>query len=185
MKGSGDTKSLNLSDWKETSEAEYGRLFTIIAPELHPFVEDHAALGKLMDKVRTGYSREVYENALKRIEEELEHHFREEERLILRFLSNHIPADDAGPVFKLKQEHDIIRSRYLEAAQLFAEHNEHSRERLVQKMNMLAYLLKKHIEKEDHYLFPMAGAILTQEEKRSIARELSGGHPSDELEPKE
>lgn len=167
-------KSLNLSDWKNTSDVEYERLLTIIPPELHPFLEDHAELGKLMDKVREGYSRDVYEEALKRVGEELGHHFRNEERMILPRLSAHIPADDVGPAFKLIQEHDVIRARYKEALELFAEGGEESRELLIQKMNLLAYLLKKHIEKEDHYFLPMVGAILTEEEKQAIARELSG-----------
>jgi hemerythrin-like domain-containing protein len=40
-------------------------------------------------------------------------------------------------------------------------------------MNLLAYLLKKHIEKEDHYLFPMVSVILTDEEKAEIAEEIA------------
>lgn len=173
MKGQRDSAPLQLSDREGTSEAMYERLYKIIAPELHPFLEDHFALGNLLKKVWNGYSVEVYEGALQLIGEELDHHFYDEERLILHYLANHFPADDVGPVFKLKQEHDIIRKRYQEARELFEAHNYQSREQLVQRMNLLAYLVKKHIEKEDHYLLPMVSAILTQEEKRKIAEGLS------------
>jgi len=40
-------------------------------------------------------------------------------------------------------------------------------------MGLLAYLLKKHIEKEDHYLFPLFSVILTEDEKKAIARDVN------------
>ncbi|WP_139488243.1 hemerythrin domain-containing protein [Brevibacillus dissolubilis] len=149
-------------------------VLAIIAPELHTYVEEHAALSELMDRVREGYNEEVYADALREIGEELTQHFVYEEEFILPRLQKHIPSDTAGPVMKLTQEHDVIRNSYEEVRQMFLERNPgEPNPELMKKMNLLAYLLKKHIEKEDHYLFPMASVILTAEERTEIADEIA------------
>jgi hemerythrin-like domain-containing protein len=71
------------------------------------------------------------------------------------------------------QEHGTIRKNFADAANLFANRlPDDENKDLVQKMNLLAYLLKKHIEKEDHYFFPMVSLILSQQEKAQIAAQV-------------
>lgn len=164
---------LDLTDWQKTNTQEAERIRQIVAPELHSFIEEHAALSQWMDRVREGYHPEVYQKVLDEIGHELNHHFLYEEKYILDRLANHIPEKEAGPIFKLKSEHNTIRKNYEEAKALFQNHDpKNPSQELIQKMGLLAYLLKKHIEKEDHYLFPLFSVVLTQEEKEAIARDV-------------
>ncbi|MBN2908890.1 hemerythrin domain-containing protein [Polycladomyces sp. WAk] len=164
---------LDLTDWKKTDTLEFEKILTIVAPELYSFIEEHAALSQLMDQVREGYHTELYQKALDTIGHELEHHFLYEENYILTRLANHITETEVGPIAKLKSEHNIIRKHYQEAMALFQNHDpENPSHELIQKMGLLAYLLKKHIEKEDHYLFPLFSVILTQGEKAAIAHDV-------------
>ena len=95
---------------------------------------------------------------------ELEHHFLFEENYILTRLKNHIPETEVGPIAKLKSEHNVIRKHHKEALAMFEGHDpKNPSQELIQKMGLLAYLLKKHIEKEDHYLFPLFSVILTED----------------------
>lgn len=162
-----------LADWQPANASEYELVLSIISPQLHTYVAEHAELSALMDEVREGFDMEVYQTALQAIGEELEHHFRYEEDCILPRLANYIPTAEAGPIKKLKSEHQVIRDRHAEASRLLAERKDAASDKeLMQKMNLLAYLLKKHIEKEDHYFFPMVSLILSETEKDEIAAEI-------------
>ncbi|TPG84270.1 hemerythrin domain-containing protein [Brevibacillus laterosporus] len=164
---------LDMTDWSEANQEKYNKLITIIDPHLHSFVAEHATLENLMDKVREGYDLEVYRLALQEIKIEMEHHFLYEEMFILGKLENHIVEKEVGPIAKLVQDHVIIRKHFNEAKELFdQEQTKKCSEPLMQKMNLLAYLLKKHIEKEDHYIFPLVSLVLTEEEKIAIAEEV-------------
>ncbi|AYK05127.1 hemerythrin domain-containing protein [Brevibacillus laterosporus] len=164
---------LDMTDWTKSDQDKYNKLTSIIDPHLHSFVAEHAMLENLMDKVREGYDLEVYRLALQEIKEELEHHFLYEETFILGKLQNHIAETEVGPIAKLVQDHVIIRKHYNEAKELFEqEQAKECSELLLQKMNFLAYLLKKHIEKEDHYIFPLVSLVLSEEEKKAIAEEV-------------
>ncbi|WP_241236176.1 hemerythrin domain-containing protein [Brevibacillus marinus] len=177
MKAASEREKLDLSDWQPVQQAEYGQLLSIIAPELHSFIEEHSALSGLMDRVRESYDEAVYAEALQVIGSELDQHFTYEEELLLPRLAKRIGSEQVGPIYKLRQDHQVIRNRYAEVRALFAERSQSTaREALVQRMNLLAYLLKKHIEKEDHYLFPLLSLILTAAEKADIAHELHARH---------
>jgi len=174
MSGSSYQPKPDLTDRNKTNAQEFEKILSIVAPELHSFIEEHAALSRLMDQVREGYNTEIYQEVLDQIGHELEHHFLFEEKYILSRLENHIPETEVGPIAKLKSEHDVIRKRHQEALALFNDHDpEKPSQELIQKMGLLAYLLKKHIEKEDHYLFPLFSVILTEDEKAAIARDVN------------
>ena len=141
--------------------------------ELHSFIEEHAPLSRLMDRVREGYDAEIYREALNQIGHELEHHFLFEESTFSPAWKPHSETE-VGPIAKLKSEHDVIRKHHREALAMFEGHDpENPSQELIQKMGLLAYLLKKHIEKEDHYLFPLFSVILTEDEKKAIARDVN------------
>jgi iron-sulfur cluster repair protein YtfE (RIC family) len=99
---------LDLTDWKKTDTREFEKILTIAAPELHSFIEEHAALSQLMDQVREGYHPELYHKALSTIGHELEHHFLYEEKFILSRLANHITETEVGPITKLKSQHNVF-----------------------------------------------------------------------------
>ncbi len=165
---------LDLTDWQKTNKYEVEQIKQIVAPELHSFIDEHAEVAMLMDKVREGYNEAIYKQALDVIGAELDHHFLYEEEFILPRLAQHIAAGDVGPAAKLIQEHKLIRRHHQDAIQMFAEHDPANPSKdLVQKVNLLAYLIKKHIEKEDHYLFPMFSAILTEEERAAVAKDVA------------
>lgn len=165
---------LDLTDWQQANLNELDQIKQIVAPELHSFIEEHAEVAQLMDQVREGYNQAIYQQALDVIGTELDHHFLYEEEYILPRLAHHIAEGDVGPAAKLISEHRLIRKHHQDAVYLFAEHDPAAPSKdLVQKVNLLAYLLKKHIEKEDHYLFPMFSAILTDEEKAAVARDVA------------
>ncbi|MBA4543623.1 MULTISPECIES: hemerythrin domain-containing protein [Thermoactinomyces] len=164
---------LDLTDWQKTNVSESEKILGIVAPELHSFIEEHASLSQWMDRVREGYNTELYDKVLGEIGHELDHHFLYEEKYILSRLVKHIPETEVGPIYKLKSEHEIIRKHYEEAKIMFKNHDpENPSHELIQKMGLLAYLLKKHIEKEDHYLFPLFSLVLSKDEKEEIARDV-------------
>jgi hemerythrin-like domain-containing protein len=165
---------------KEHLTIEHEKILSIIAPELHSFVEEHKELNELMIQVRERYNEELYIRALQTIGEELNQHFIFEEEFILPKLARYFSHNDAGPIFKLKSDHQTIRSHYHETLELFNK-REHSQgiQPLMQKMNLLAYLLMKHIEKEDHYLLPLISLILSKDELMEISKEVEEAHKTD------
>ncbi|GAA4723894.1 hemerythrin domain-containing protein [Brevibacillus fulvus] len=174
-----------MSNWKdETIQAnpkekaeELKKVMSVVAPELHTFIEEHAELDQWMDRVRAENNRALYREALQIIQQELEQHFLYEEQFILPKLGRYFATTEVGPVFKLIQEHDIIRKNYRDAEDLMQESDsERFAEVLQQKMNLLAYLLKKHIEKEDHYFFPLVSLVLTPAECQEIADQVAHAH---------
>ncbi|HZG18358.1 MAG TPA: hemerythrin domain-containing protein [Candidatus Bathyarchaeia archaeon] len=177
MKTQENQAQLDRNDRHIVTNQENELLCSIISPELHSFVEEHTALSQLMDKVRCGYDEEIYREALHEIETELSQHFYYEETFILPRLSRYFATNEVGPSMKLLQDHDTIRKHFIEAKDLFSSRNTNDPGAdLVPKMNLLAYLLKKHIEKEDHYLFPMVSLILNQDEKEEIAAEVKAAY---------
>jgi len=164
---------LDLTDWKRTSAQEVDKIMAIVAPELHSFIEEHASLSRLMDRVREGYDAEIYREALNQIGHELEHHFLFEEKYILSRLENHIPETEVGPIAKLKSEHDVIRKHHREPLPCLKATIPKTLPGTDSENGAAAYLLKKHIEKEDHYLFPLFSVILTEDEKAAIARDVN------------
>jgi hemerythrin-like domain-containing protein len=164
---------------KEQITIEHEKILSIIAPELHSFVEEHKELNELMIQVREGYNEELYIRALQTIGEELDQHFIFEEEFILPKLARYFPHNDAGPIFKLKSDHQTIRSHYHETLELFNQRDHQGIQSLMQKMNLFAYLLMKHIEKEDHYLLPLISLILSKDELLEISKEVEEAHKTD------
>jgi hypothetical protein len=98
MKTPGYQPKLDLTDWQMVNKQEYELVLSLIAPELHTYIEEHAALSQLMDKVRAGFDEEVYRIALQEIETELSQHFAYEEEFILPRLRKYFATDEVGPV---------------------------------------------------------------------------------------
>src|SRR5690606_38360371 len=163
---------LDLTDWKRTSAQEVDKIMAIVAPELHSFIEEHASLSRLMDRVREGYDAEIYREALNQIGHELEHHFLFEEKYILFRLENHIPETEVGPIAKLKSEHDVIRKHHREALAMSEGHDpENPSQELIQKKELLAILLKKRTDKDAPSVCPLFTVSLTGDGKKAIARD--------------
>ena len=153
-----------------------------VTSELHPFINDHYFTWNLMFSVREAFSIELYQVALKQIEQELKVHFVQEEQILLPILERYIVSKEVGPVTKLISEHQSIHNKYLEVTQLLENYqnnqvNSGNKMELTIQMNLLAYLVLKHIEKEDHYIYPMLSLIFTKEEKAKITALLNKTKP--------
>ena len=152
----------------------FNEILKNVAPELHPFINDHYSTWNLMFSVREAFSIELYRVALEQIEQELKVHFVQEEQLLLPILERHLANKEVGPVAKLIDEHQFIHKKYHEVKQLFenlhnVNDNPKNKIELTRQMNLLAYLVMKHIEKEDHYFYPMLSLIFNKEEKANIS----------------
>ncbi|TCS84541.1 hemerythrin domain-containing protein [Tepidibacillus fermentans] len=138
-----------------------------IATELHPFIYDHHKTWNLMSQVRKSNVQQIYNKALEVIAHEIQHHFKQEEDLILTRLKRYVNNQVVGPIAKLIDEHRSIEKKYHEVQKSYHQ-NPESLE-FKKQINLLAYIIMKHIEKEDHYFYPLVSLILSQEEKAEIS----------------
>ena len=167
---------------KKNHTDHFNEILKNIAPELHPFINDHYSTWNLMFNVRKAFSIELYQVALAQIEQELKIHFVQEEQILLPMLERYLASKEVGPVTKLISEHQSIQKKYLEVKQLFENYqknqvNSENKIEFTKQMNLLAYLVMKHIEKEDHYFYPMISLIFTKEEKAKITASLNKTKP--------
>lgn len=144
-----------------------------IVPEIRPFVDDHIKLCKMLESVTGTFEKHDVLKMLRAVGEELKHHFVAEEDLLFPLIGKHMGGDDVGPIPRLLEEHDIIRRLHREAEEFYdiMEHqpDAHVTVLLGEKVRDLATTLLNHLGKEDSHLFPMAGRLLTNEEKAIIA----------------
>lgn len=151
---------------------QFDKIKAIVSPELHYFISEHHDTWSLMDMVRKTEDEEIYNKALNHIATEINNHFKFEEELILPMLSKYIPVAGVGPIDKLIDEHRSIESKYSEVKELVGQGN--FDDDVIAQIKLLAYLVKKHIEKEDNFFFPMISLILNQAEKAEIESKLGG-----------
>ncbi|WP_339061993.1 hemerythrin domain-containing protein [Tepidibacillus marianensis] len=149
---------------------DFEKILENIAVELHPFIHEHHQTWGLMKQVRdtdaAEGNMELYCQALNVIVYEIEHHFSQEEELILSRLTRYFPNEEVGPVAKLISEHRSIQVKYVEVQQLMKSKPKQMESQ--KQMRLLAYLVMKHIEKEDHYFYPMVSLILSESEKKKF-----------------
>lgn len=144
----------------------------LVAPEFHSFLEEHRDLARRMEAVRHRPSEAVYRQALDALEKEIDRHFVYEEQFILPRLEKYFSSPVAGPAVRLREEHALIVRRFREARET-ADNRAAEGDVWARQMSLLAYLLLKHIEKEDHYFFPMISRIFTPEERAGVARDVA------------
>ena len=98
------------------------------------------------------------------------HHQKEEQVLFPRLAERGIPVE-GGPVGVMLYEHEEGR-RYLrglaEGVALLNRDPEQARQLILENGKGYAGLLRAHIQKEDHVLFPLADRVLTPGEQREL-----------------
>ncbi|ADG07223.1 Hemerythrin HHE cation binding domain protein [Kyrpidia tusciae DSM 2912] len=167
------------------SREQWQAVMELTAPEFHTFLLEHRVLAERMEAVRRDRSPELYRLALGELGREIDHHFVHEEKFVLPKVEPYFPSAVAGPAVKLRSEHDLIRRRHREVV---AGMDPRAGIGDVagpwgDAVRLLAYLVLRHIEKEDHYFFPMISRILTPEERAEVAEALARANRKMEKAP--
>jgi hemerythrin-like domain-containing protein len=99
------------------------------------------------------------------------HHAKEEERLFPMMEGKGLPAH--GPTSVMRSEHEQGRNlvRRMEIHLAGAAQPGRDRDRFVECALGFVDLLRQHILKENHILFPMAESMMTDDERAALLRE--------------
>jgi quercetin dioxygenase-like cupin family protein/iron-sulfur cluster repair protein YtfE (RIC family) len=150
-------------------------LLDAIVPELRVLVDDHVSLCKVLSRHTENHPEDI-PLLLKAVGRELDTHFLAEEEVVFPRIALHTGGHDVGPVPRLLDEHHRIRNLHREATQIHSlvesQADPHAEELLKEKIIELSTELLNHLGKEDSHLFPMAGRLLTEDEKKAVALEL-------------
>ena len=98
------------------------------------------------------------------------HHAKEETLLFVRMGERGVPAE-GGPVAVMLQEHEMGRRFLRAAAAALPGARAGDADAIAQVKDALggyARLLRAHIHKEDHVLFPMADRLFSDEDQREL-----------------
>ena len=106
----------------------------------------------------------------------LDLHMRKEDEVFFPALEAYLPAD-TGPLAVLRGEHNDLREIYARLS--WAEQNRGDSEKAAQceeeierSGSKLARLVRDHMYKEDHVLFPMVARLLPPERDTQLLREM-------------
>jgi hemerythrin-like domain-containing protein len=126
---------------------------------------DKALADKILDRQSAGEAVDFIRNFADRC-----HHGKEETHLFVAMVKKGIPKE-GGPVGQMLFEHEQGRAfvrGMADSIETGAQGNEKAVKEFVE--NALGYveLLRAHIHKEDHILFPMASRILDSEDKMQL-----------------
>ncbi len=159
---------------KHTTAFDQPDLLDKVAPELRCFIEDHVEVCRALDAAKKVFDIGVYKDALSLVGEELNRHFVYEEEILFPRLNKVLGGADVGPVPRLLQEHEKIRQVFGSVSDLVDRyHSDKSAQTpLETQMQNLIELLWNHIGKEDNHLFPMAGRLLSEDDKKAVEREV-------------
>jgi hemerythrin-like domain-containing protein len=98
-------------------------------------------------------------------------HHRKEEGVLFVAMADHGIPEQGGPVGVMLAEHEqgraITRSMLVSAKQLQAG-DQTARQRLAQAARGYISLLRQHIFKEDHILFPMADRVIPADQYQQV-----------------
>lgn len=103
------------------------------------------------------------------------HHGKEESRLF-QALEEHGLAADCGPTAVMRYEHEQGRTRIKEMAEAIAageKNDDEAPARFARAARMYLGLLREHIQKEDHCLFPMVGQVLDTQAMQDLQKHFS------------
>ena len=144
-------------------------------------MEEHRVIERVLDSLETVANRlsagqvismEFFLTAADFIKEFADgcHHRKEEGILFVAFAANGMPQD-TGPVAMMLAEHEEGRrlTRAMrEAADRVQAGDTTAASQIIQNALGYAALLRQHIQKEDHILFPMADNIIPVEQHQQL-----------------
>jgi hemerythrin-like domain-containing protein len=126
----------------------------------------HRAVLARLDQVEAA-GCEGSEEFLAFLRGELEEHLALEEAALFPVLAGCVPELRAGPLAVMEAEHQELRNLVAELADALRTHAAAPAARV---LRVLVVLLRGHIDKEDHVLFPVAQRLLTAAELAEVAR---------------
>jgi hemerythrin-like domain-containing protein len=100
------------------------------------------------------------------------HHGKEEARLFPALEANGL-SSDCGPTTVMRYEHEQGRARIKEMAEAIAageRNDDEAPARFSRAARMYLGLLREHIQKEDHCLFPMVGQVLNTQAMQDLQK---------------
>lgn len=99
------------------------------------------------------------------------HHAKEEDHLFARMRERNLP-DGSGLIDELQSEHEQGRRLIGDLEQNLgdAEAGEQNLQVLGEILTAYAALVRRHIDKENHILFPLADRLLTREEDQALTQ---------------
>lgn len=109
----------------------------------------------------------TFEEMLVLLDHEVRMHFRKEEEGLFPAMESFLPAD-SGPLYVMNLEHEAIRQTFtrlknvVKNIQIPEANAEKLKAVLMETGFHFISLMRNHIQKEDHVLFPMAEDHLTQ-----------------------
>lgn len=97
-------------------------------------------------------------------------HHRKEEGVLFKALAENGMPPGAGPVAVMLYEHEQGRryTRLLREAASRLAGDPSARDAVIENASYYAALLRQHIQKEDHVLFPIADRLLPQEAQQRV-----------------
>jgi len=101
------------------------------------------------------------------LEREVRHHFEVEEQALFPLLARHLGTEQ-GPLAVMNAEHATFRE--LLADLVDGVHGGDDARAEARARDIIA-LLRAHIDKEDHVLFPMASRLLSPQEQEEVDRQ--------------
>ncbi len=97
------------------------------------------------------------------------HHAKEENLLFVRMEERGMPRE-AGPIVVMLYEHDLGRGYVRAVAEALprAHSDPAARQTVLDNLTLYIQLLRDHICKEDHILYPMADQLFLPEDQRAL-----------------
>lgn len=97
------------------------------------------------------------------------HHAKEEKLLFVKMQERGMPTE-AGPIGVMLYEHDLGRGYVRAVAEALprAASDSAARQTILDNLTRYVQLLRDHIYKEDHILYPMADQLLLPDDQRAL-----------------
>lgn len=143
-----------------------------LVPEFRNLAEDHERVLAALEQLER-FDLASFDEAITVVANEVLEHVAAEEELLFPKLAPYLGGVDVGPIPKLRHEHAEIRGLYERCLALRKEvdENEGKVHELFDTVAQLVEKLSGHIEKEDLHLFPMAGRLMSDEDKAAFREE--------------
>ncbi len=126
--------------------------------------EDHREIEEIFPRLEG----ENWEEALPLLESDLDLHLRREEEVLFPLLERHI-GREGGPVGVMLHEHGLLREKFSQVKDSLSRGH---RAEAGYVVGEILSLLREHVAKEDHILFPLACQVLEVGEKEEAENRL-------------
>jgi len=135
--------------------------------------EEHQFISRVLDALAHAVQRDLplayYAEAVRFLADFADGwHHAKEEAILFRYLEEHGMPRDYGPLGVLLSEHDYGREQLASVSDAVAAG---TRGDVLKPLESYVALLREHIHKEDHVLYPMGRALLTPQEIEAMGVE--------------